>query len=114
MLLIYFGYLLVLNIVLSLSFYFDLINENTLNILNLIFYFIITFISAFYIGKRSNYKSYTESLIFSFIFIFISLFFILILPSKFNLNDLYNYIFIILISFISIKISKKYKIKNKN
>lgn len=114
MLMIYSILILSFNLFISILFYFDLINGKTLDILNALSFIIITFISSFYVGRRSNRKSVIEALLVSLIFIFISSFILLIHPNKLNMSQIYNYISILIVSLLSCKLSNKYKIKNKD
>lgn len=114
MIMIYLIFILCINLFISILFYYDLISDKTLNNFNNISLIIIIFFISFYIGKKSKLKSILESLIISSIFIVISLFLILILPNKICIKDLYNYIGIFLSSFFAIKLSNKFKLKDKN
>lgn len=54
--------ILFFNIILALFYYFNIINNKTLSILNIILILISMFIGGLYIGKKSNKKGYIEGI----------------------------------------------------
>lgn len=87
-----------LTLVISILYYFNLINNN-INYIFKIFIFIITFlISGIYIAKKSKKKYYLEGLKISGINILLFLIISLIFKFGFNLKQVLYYILIIIIT----------------
>ena len=54
--------LLISNLVLSILYYFNILSNKTLSILNIILVLLSMFIGGLYIGKKSNKKGYLEGI----------------------------------------------------
>ena len=104
---------LILNLVITIISYFDLLNLKGVNIIKSIILVITFLISGIYIGKISKSKAYLEGIKISLLFILISLLSILLFKLDFSYKTLLNYLLIIIISIlgsiIGINIKKKTK-----
>ena len=90
--------LVILTLITSILYYFNIINSG-INYIFKIIIFIITFLfSGMYIAKKSKKKYYLEGLKISLINIFIFLIFSLLFKYGFNLNQILYYLLIILIT----------------
>ena len=67
--------ILIINIVLSCLYYFNILSSKSLNIFNIILVMLSMFISGLYLGKKANKKGYLEGIKIGLIIIF--LFFII-------------------------------------
>ena len=101
-----------LTLILTILYYFNIINSNLNNIFKIIIFIITFLLSGIYIGKRSNKKYYLEGLKISFINIILFILISLLLKNNFNIKQFIYYLLIIIIttfgSIISINL-KKYK-----
>ena len=103
-------FLLIINILLTILSYFNLLNNN----IKIISYFIPFIVSGLYIGKNSKTKVYFEGLKTSLIFILISLLLIILLPNaSFSIKTLINYLLVTIVIIISSIIGKKFIKKKK-
>lgn len=103
-------FLLIINILLTILSYFNLLNNN----IKIISYLIPFIISGLYIGKNSKTKVYFEGLKISLIFILISLLLIILLPNaSFSIKTLINYLLVTIVIIISSIIGKKFMKKKK-
>ena len=82
-------------LILSLLSYFNIINENTHNIIEKIILFIMLFISGLNLGKLKEKKGYMEGIIFGGIIIGLLLLLRLIFINKINLSNIIYYLLII-------------------
>ena len=100
-LLLMFSIFLVLNLIVTVLSYFNLLNEKGINILKSIILITSIIISGFYIGKNSSKKGYIEGLKLGLIIVSISIFLVLILSSvDFNTSTILYYLIIIVLSII--------------
>ena len=90
--------LFIFNIVLSILYYFDVIEGNTLNILNLVITIISVIIGGIYIGNKAEKKGYLEGLKLGFIISLIFLLMNFIIFKGLNTKSLIYYLALILIS----------------
>ena len=96
-----FGIMIVSFIVITLLNYFNIINTNTSDTLELISIIISIFIGSFRIGKNSSKKGYLEGINFSIIFILFILILNIIFIGKFDINLIIYYIIILISSIFS-------------
>ena len=103
-------FLLIINILLTILNYFNLLNNN----IKITSYLIPFIISGLYIGKNSKNKVHLEGLKTSLIFILISLLLIILLPNaSFSIKTLINYLLVTIVIIISSIIGKKFIKKKK-
>lgn len=96
---------LILNLLTSILYYFNLTNSNSNHILKILNFIIIYLSTGLYIGKRSKSKNLVEGLKISSIIILLSISFILIIPStKFTLSTFIFYTLLTLLIIIGSKI----------
>lgn len=107
---LFFISLLILNIIISIFSYFDLLNNNIISILKVLTLIISTFISGIYLGLKSDKKGYLEGLKLGLLIIIIFSIFNIILKG-FNKYIIFYYLLIIILEVISstIGINKKRK-----
>lgn len=91
---------IVLLLLSTLLYYFDIISNEGMKYLKLITIIISLFIGGFKIGKESEKKGYQKGLIFGGIIIFLS-FITSLITNSFKINNLIFYLIIIIISTIS-------------
>ncbi len=104
--------LFILLFLITILYYFNLINEKTFSILKLIILLLSIFINSFILGKNTKKKSYIEGIIYGVILITILLILTIIL-SKVQIKLLILYPLILLTSiFGSISYNKKNKSNN--
>ena len=109
----YLGILLVSIIIpifiLTIFNYFDIFNNNIIDIFKLIITLISLFINSYFLGKNSKSKGYIEGLKFGTIFILLILLFNLILIREFTIKIIIYYILILITSMVgsTIGINKK-------
>ena len=101
--------LFILLFILTILYYFNLINEKTYSILKLIVLLISIFINSFILGKNTKKKSYIEGIIYGIIIITILLILTIIL-SKVKLKLLIFYPLILITSLSGSIMSKIKKI----
>ena len=93
---------LILNLISTIFYYFNITSEKLNNILKIINFIIIFLSTGIYIGRRSNKNGW------------ISILLVLLIPSiNFNLNLILYYIFIILITIVGSMIGINFKITKK-
>ena len=93
--------ILITNIVITLLSYFNILNGNILNIINIITIYIAIIITSYLIGRKANKKGYLEGIKFgSIIMIIILLLNVLIFKPNFKIISIFYYISIIFISMI--------------
>lgn len=105
---------LILNLLSTILYYFNITSEKTNSILKII-NFVITFIvSGIHIGRRSNKKGWIEGLKISSMIVLISILTIMILPSiKFTINTILYYVLIVLITSVGSMIGINFKLQKK-
>lgn len=87
-------------ILITILNYFNIVNNNVINILKFIFPIVATIVSSFILGKNSKEKGYLEGLKLGAIITIV--FFILnLLIDKFNIRTIIYYIIIIFTSILS-------------
>lgn len=93
--------ILILNLIVTLLNYINIINLKFINIFSFIIPFISCFLSSIYLGKKSNNKGYIEGIKLGLIIniIFISINFILF-NSGFKINNIIIYIIITISSIL--------------
>ena len=105
---------LILNLISTIFYYFNITSEKLNNILKTINFIIIFLSTGIYIGRRSNKKGWIEGLKVSLSIILFSILLVLLIPSiNFNLNLILYYIFIILITIVGSMIGINFKITKK-
>lgn len=105
---------LILNLVISILYYFNLTNDNSNHILKIISFIIIYLLTGLYIGKYSKSKGWLEGLKLSLIIILLSILFILVIPStKFTLSSFIFYLLLTLLIIIGSQISIKLRKQKK-
>ena len=89
--------LIISTLIITILYYFNIINNNVNNIFKIII-FILTFLfSGIYIGKRSHKKYYLEGLKISMINIILLFVISLFFKNRFSFSQLLYYIFIIIL-----------------
>ena len=101
--------LFLLLFLITILYYFNLINDKTYSILKLIVLLFSIFINSFILGKNTKKKKYIEGIIYGVILITILLLLTIIL-SKVNLKLLVFYPLILITSILGSTISKIKKI----
>ena len=101
--------LFILLFLITLLYYFNLINEKTYSILKLIILLFSIFINSFILGKNTKRKKYIEGIIYGIIVISILLILTIIL-SKVKIKLLILYPLILITSLLASSISKIKKI----
>ena len=92
------GLFLLLNLTITIFSYFNIFNNNTINILKIITVVLTFIISGLYLGFNIKNKSLINGTKLSLLFILVSIFFILIMPNlEFNLKIIIYYLLIILL-----------------
>lgn len=105
---------LILNLIVTLFSYFNLVSDKGINILKSIVFIVTFLVSGFYIGFNSKNKGYIEGIKLGLIFILISIFIILVLPSlEFSLPIIIYYLVIIILSVIGSTIGINIKRQSK-
>ena len=99
--------------VITILYYFNIISNNTNNILKILIFLITFFASGIYIGKFSNKKYYLEGIKLSLINIILFLILSLIFKYDFNFKQILYYLIILIITTIG-SITMGNKKKNKN
>lgn len=103
---------LILNLLSSILYYFDITNDKTNHILKIINFIIIYLSTGLYIGKLSKSKGWLEGLKISLIVIALSIMLILIIPStKFTLISFIYYLLLTLLIISGSQIGLNLKIK---
>ena len=92
--------LLILNIIISVLYYFDLLSSNAFNISRLSILLLSVLIGGFNIGKSSKEKGYIEGLKLGILIIVFMFIFSLILKSSFSISKFLYYIVIIIVSIL--------------
>lgn len=95
--------------IITILYYFNLINDKTYSVLKLIILLFSIFINSFILGKNTKRKKYLEGIIYGIIIISILLILTFIL-SKVNLKLLILYPLILITSILGSLISKNKKI----
>lgn len=104
---------LILNLLSTILYFFNITSDGANNILKIINFIIIFLSTGIYIGRRSNKKGWIEGLKISSIIMLISILFVLILPSiKFSGSLFLYYLFIFITTIIGSMIGINFK-KNK-
>ena len=86
--------LFVINLIITILSYFDILNDNTLSIIKIISFIIIFIVTGIYNGYNTKKKAYIEGLKLSLLMI--SVFFIIsIIMSSFSIKTLLYYLIII-------------------
>lgn len=101
--------LFILLFLITILYYFNLINEKTFSILKLIILLFSIFINSFILGKNTKKKKYLEGIIYGVILITILLIFTIIL-SKIKIKLLVFYPLILITSILGSIMSKIKKI----
>lgn len=101
--------LFILLFLITLLYYFNLINERTYDILKLIILLFTVFINSFILGKNTKKKDYIEGIIYGIILISILLILTIIL-SKVKIKLLVFYPLILITSILGSSINKIKKI----
>ena len=104
--------LFILLFLITILYYFNLINENTYSILKLIILLFSIFINSFILGKNTKNKSYKEGIIYGIILITILLL-LTILLSKIKIKLLIYYPLILITSLLGSMIGNIKKNKSK-
>ena len=105
---------LILNLVTSILYYFNLTNDNSNHILKIINFIIIYLLTGLYIGKYSKSKGWLDGIKMSLIIILLSIIFILIIPStKFTLYTFIFYLILTLLIIIGSQLSIKLRKQKK-
>lgn len=102
---------LTLNLVVTILSFFDLMNDNIINIIKTTIFIITFLLSGIFLGFNNKRKILINGLALSSIFIIISVLLILILPNiEFNIRIVLYYLLLIIIinigNIIGIKIKK--------
>ena len=103
---------LILNLISTIFYYFNITSEKLNNILKIINFIIIFLSTGIYIGRRSNKNGWIEGLKVSLSIILFSILLVLLIPSI-NFNLILYYIFIILITIVGSMIGINFKITKK-
>ncbi|MBR3161481.1 MAG: TIGR04086 family membrane protein [Bacilli bacterium] len=92
--------ILISNIIITILNYFNILNNNIINILNFILPLILIIINSYLLGKKTNKKGYLEGLKFGTIIssIFLS---ITLITNNYNIKVFIYYIIIIISSILS-------------
>ena len=85
-------------IILSILSYFNIISENTHNIIRIIILFIMLFLSGLSLGKKKEKKGYLDGIILSGIILIIFFMLRLIFVRSFDLSILVYYLLIALVT----------------
>ncbi len=101
--------LFILLFIITILYYFNLINEKTFSILKLIIILFSIFINSFILGKNTKKKSYIEGIIYGIILISILLLLTIII-SKIKIKLLVFYPLILITSILGSIIGKTKKI----
>ena len=101
--------LFILLFLITILYYFNIINENTYSILKLIILLFSIFINSFILGKNTKKKSYIEGIIYGVILVSILLLLTIIL-SKIKIKLLIFYPLILITSILGSMIGKVKKI----
>ena len=89
---------LILNLIVTLLSYFELFNDNIINVLKIIVFVITFLLTGVSLGMNNKRKILINGVKLSSIFILISLLFILIIPSlEFSIKLLLYYLILVLI-----------------
>ena len=102
--------LFILLFLITIFYYFNIINETTYNILKLIILLFSIFINSFILGKNTKNKSYKEGIIYGIILISILLLLTIVL-SKIKIKLLIFYPLILITSILGSMIGKVKKIE---
>lgn len=90
--------IIICSLLLGTLSYFDIINENTLKILQITIIFLYLFYNSYILGKNKQNKGYLEGLKYGSIISLIFILFSLLFRRNFTFYKLLYYILIILIS----------------
>lgn len=104
--------LIILTLINTILYYFDLINSNANGIIKIIIFIIVFLLSGIYIARRSNKKYYLEGLKISGINILLFLLISLLFKYNFNFKQILYYLLIILITTLGSIIGGNFR-KNK-
>lgn len=97
--------LFILLFIITILYYFNLINEKTFEVLKLITLLITIFINSFILGKNTKKKSYLEGIIYGIVLITILLLLTIVL-SKIQIKLLIFYPLILITSILGSMMSK--------
>ena len=86
--------LFIINLIITILSYFDLLNDNTLSIIKIISFILIFITTGIYNGYNTKKKAYLEGLKFSLILIVI-FFIINVIMKNLNISSLLYYLIII-------------------
>ena len=104
--------LLSLNLIITILYYFNIINSNINNIFKIVIFLITFILTGIYIGRKSNKKYYIEGLKISLVNIVTFILLTLLFKYRFNLTQLLYYFILILIVVLGSIIGGNFK-KNK-
>ncbi len=90
--------IVILSIILTLLYNFDLISDNFYNITKMIIPIISLIIGGVYVGRRSKSKGYQEGIKASLFYIIFSVIFSLIFDNNFNLSIILYYLILMISS----------------
>ena len=87
--------------ILTIFNYFEIFNNNIIDVLKLLIVLVSIFINSYFIGKNSKNKGYLEGLKFGSIFIIFILFYNLLFINDFTFKIIIYYILILVTSMVA-------------
>lgn len=93
--------IIIFTFILTIFNYFELINNNIINVFKLIIVLLSIFINSYILGKNSKSKGYLEGLKFGIIFIIFILVYNLLFIKVFSIKILIYYILILITSIVA-------------
>ena len=111
---LFFSLLIILNLISTILYYFNITSSSFNNILKIIIYIITFLVSGIYIGRNSNKKGWFEGLKVSIIFILIFVILSLITRYDFNIKQIIYYLISIVTIVFGSMIGINFKKRNKS